>query len=292
MDRRAFLLMAAGGLLAACAPSARSGPTGSAPTAAPPSTAVPSEAPTPPPTSAEPPTAAIGRAEVVARYSDVAPVAWGLQVAGVVARLPTRDRVVALTFDACGGARGSGYDAALVDALRATGTRATLFLNQRWVQAHPEITAELAEDPLFELANHGTLHRPLSVTGESAYGIPGTAGPGEVYDEVAGNRASLTRLTGVPPRFFRSGTAHYDDVAVRITEDLGETVVNFDVNGDAGATFAPEQVAAALQSAAPGSIVLCHMNQPSGGTARGVATALPRLADAGFRFVQLSEYLP
>jgi peptidoglycan/xylan/chitin deacetylase (PgdA/CDA1 family) len=233
----------------------------------------------------------VTREEIVARYASVAPVAWGLNVPGVVTRLPTQERVVALTFDACGGPQGSGYDAALIETLQATRTPATLFLNDRWVHVHPEVTAELASQPLFEIANHGTQHRPLSVTGRLAYGIGGTAGPGEVYDEVFGNHQNLARVTGAEPSFFRSGTAHYDDVAVRIARDLGEVVVNFDVNGDAGATFAPQDVAAALESAAPGSIVLCHMNQPASGTARGVATALPQLARAGFRFVHLSEYL-
>ncbi len=231
------------------------------------------------------------REEIVARYAGVAPVAWGLDVPGVVTRLPTQERVVALTFDACGGPQGSGYDAALIETLQATRTPATLFLNDRWIHAHPEVTAELAGQPLFEIANHGTQHRPLSVTSRTVYGIGGTADPGEVYDEVFGNHQNLARVTGAEPSFFRSGTAHYDDVAVRIARDLGEVVVNFDVNGDAGATFAPQDVAAALKSAAPGSIILCHMNQPTSGTARGVATALPQLAQAGFRFVHLSEYL-
>ena len=227
----------------------------------------------------------------MSRYAGVTPVAFGLDVPGVVNRLPTKDRVVALTFDACGGARGSGYDAALIDVLRTTRTPATLFLSQRWVLAHPDLTADLAGDPLFELANHGTRHQPLSVTGAAAYGIPGTAGPGEAFDEVSGNRQTLTSVTGVAPRFFRSGTAHYDDVAVRIARDVGETVVNFDVNGDAGATFGPQQVAAALESASPGSIVIGHMNQPTSGTAQGVATAVPRLVAEGFRFVRLSDHL-
>jgi peptidoglycan/xylan/chitin deacetylase (PgdA/CDA1 family) len=221
----------------------------------------------------------------------VAPTGFGLDVPGVVNRLPTQERVVALTFDACGGARGSGYDAALIGTLRSTGTPATLFLNQRWIDAHPDLAAELAADPLFELANHGTTHLPLSVRGTPAYGIPGTAGPGEVFDEVSGNRLTLTSLTGAPPRFFRSGTAHYDDVAVRIAGDIGETVVNFDVNGDAGATFGAAQVAAALRSVSAGSIVIGHLNQPDGGTAEGVATALPRLTADGFRFVRLSDHL-
>ncbi|SOC46926.1 Peptidoglycan/xylan/chitin deacetylase, PgdA/CDA1 family [Blastococcus aggregatus] len=231
------------------------------------------------------------RADVVARYAGMTPTAFGLDVPGVVNRLPTSERVVALTFDACGGARGSGYDAALIETLRATGTPATLFLNQRWIGAHPDLAAELAADPLFELANHGTVHLPLSVTGAAAYGIAGTTGAGEVFDEVDGNRRTLTELTGAAPRFFRSGTAHYDDVAVRIAGELGETVVNFDVNGDAGATSSARQVTAALQSVSPGSIVIGHLNQPTGGTAAGVAAALPRLTADGFRFVRLSDYL-
>ena len=111
---------------------------------------------------------------------------------------------------------------------------------------------------------------------------------GKAYKD---NRVTLTELTGVAPRFFRSGTAHYDDVAVRIAGDLGEAVVNFDVNGDAGATFGPREVTAALGSVSAGSIVIGHMNQPSGGTAAGVAAALPRLTAEGFRFVRLSEHL-
>ena len=293
LGRRAFLWMAAGGLLAACGtPSGADSrrrvatTTSPSPTSASPSTPSP-ETSTEATTAG--PTGEVAREQIVARYAGVAPAAWGLDVPGVVNTLPTTDRVVALTFDACGGPRGTGYDAALVDTLRATGTPATLFLNQRWVRAHPELAAELARDPLFEIANHGTLHRPLSVAGRSAYGIAGTAGPGEVYDEVMGNRETLTEVAGEPPRFFRSGTAHHDDVAVRIAGDIGETVVNFDVNGDGGATLGPQQVAAALGSVVPGSIVLCHMNQPSSGTARGVATALPRMVDAGFRFVRLSD---
>jgi peptidoglycan/xylan/chitin deacetylase (PgdA/CDA1 family) len=162
--RRAFLLLAAAGLATACAPSP----------AAPRRRALASTgAPATPPVTAPPvapvtaPTAAT-REEIVARYAGVAPSAFGLDAPGVVNRLPTQERVVALTFDACGGPRGSGYDAALIDTLRTTGTPATLFLNQRWVRAHPDLAAELAADPLFELANHGTVHLPLSMRGAAA----------------------------------------------------------------------------------------------------------------------------
>jgi peptidoglycan/xylan/chitin deacetylase (PgdA/CDA1 family) len=229
---------------------------------------------------------------VVARYGQTAPTGWGFDAPGVITRLPTSERAVALTFDACGGPQGNGYDAALVDFLRQHGVPATLFLNSRWIEANSPIARQLAADPLFEIANHGTAHRPLSVTGRSAYGIDGTRDAGEVYDEIAGNRAVLTELLGHPPRFFRSGTAYLDEVAARIVTDLGERVAGFTVNGDGGATFTPDQVHRAVTTAGPGAVVLAHLNHPTGGTAGGMATAIPHLLADGYHFVRLSDGAP
>ncbi|MBD0693598.1 polysaccharide deacetylase family protein, partial [Streptomyces sp. CBMA123] len=232
-----------------------------------------------------------GRAELVQRYGAVAPTEWGLDLPGVVTGLPEGEHAMALTFDACGGPGGSRYDADLIDFLRAHDVPATLFLNARWIDANPQTFEQLAADPLFEIGNHGTVHRPLSVTGRSAEGIAGTGGVGEVYDEVAGNAHKLTELLGHPPRFFRSGTAYYDDVATRVVADLGERIAGFSVNGDGGATLPAAEVQQEVASAPPGAIVIGHMNQPGRGTARGVAAAVPGLLAAGRRFVRLSDVL-
>ena len=158
----------------------------------------------------------VPRETLIQRYSGERPTVWGEAVPGVVQRLPTSDRVVALTLDACGGRAGSGYDAALIETLRRERVPATLFINARWIEANPQEFWQLAADPLFQVANHGTAHRPLSVTGRSVYGITGTASVAEVVDEVSVNQRLITDLTGETPAFFRSGTAYYDDVAVRI----------------------------------------------------------------------------
>ena len=204
---------------------------------------------------------------------------------------PGTGRVIALTFDACGGPGGSGYDRSLIDFLRRREVPATLFLNSRWIDANPAAFGHLAREPLFEIASHGTRHRPLSVTGRSAYGIAGTRNAGQVYDEIAQNQVKLTRLLGIPPRLFRSGTAYCDDVAARIVTALGERLVSFSVNGDGGATFTPDQVCRTVAAAGDGSIVLCHMNHPERGTAAGIAAAVPLLLASGCRFVRLSDEL-
>jgi peptidoglycan/xylan/chitin deacetylase (PgdA/CDA1 family) len=292
-SRRAVLAAMAASALAGCASpvsAASGGPsTSSAPRAPRPATrsGTPSLAPLTAPAAAP----AVTRAQIVARYGHLEPRTWGFGAPGVVRALPTTQRVIALTFDACGGPGGSGYDQRLIDFLRQREVPATLFLNSRWIDANPAAFRLLAGEPLFEIANHGTRHLPLSVTGRSAYGIPGTHNAGEVYDEVIGNQIKLTRLLGVPPRFFRSGTAYCDDIAERIVTDLEERVVSFSVNGDGGATFTPGQVRLTVTAAGGGSIVICHMNHPEGGTAQGIAAAVPYLLATGHRFVRLSDEL-
>lgn len=218
---------------------------------------------------------------VAARFDGVEPTSWGTDLPGVVTRMDSDG--VALTLDACGGPGGSGYDAELIGGLIERGVPATLFLNERWIEENPEIASELAQNPLFEIANHGVHHLPLSVTGESAYEIPGTASPLEAAAEVWGNHLAITRLTGSAPRFFRSGTAHYDDVAVQIVEALGERVVGFTVNADGGATFDAPTVRGQVSGAAPGSIIIAHMNQPDGETAEGLLAGVDDLLASGVR---------
>lgn len=231
------------------------------------------------------------REEIIAQFEGRTPSEFGLEVTGIIQR--SESPKVALTFDACGGPNGGdGYDEALIFALRELEVPATLFCNTRWIDANPAQAKELAQDPLFEIANHGVKHRPLSVTGQEAYGINGTQDVGDAYDEVMGCVEAITELTGKPPLWFRSGTAHADEVGVEIVNALGLRMVNFDINGDAGATFSASQVEASVAKAREGSVVIGHMNRPGSGTAEGVRRAIPQLRDKGLEFATLAHVLP
>ena len=82
-----------------------------------------------------------------------------------------------------------------------------------------------------------------------------------------GNQEVMERLCGKAPRFFRAGTAYYDDVAAAITNSLGLVPVSFTVNGDGGATFPAPTVAGEVGKIAAGRgaghIVISHFNQPT-----------------------------
>jgi hypothetical protein len=85
----------------------------------------------------------------------------------------------------------------------------------------------------------------------------------------------------------RAGTAHYDDVAVSIVNELGRTSVGFGIDADFGATASAAEVQSAINAAAPGAIAPAHMHRPHSGIAAGMAAALPKIRAVGFIFVRL-----
>ncbi len=218
------------------------------------------------------------------------PEQWGERVTGVRTRLDTDRKVLALTLDACGSPRGNGVDRKLLDFLIAHQIPATLFINARWIDANPALFRELAANPLFEIGNHGLLHRPASVNGRAVYGINGTKNLGELVQEIELNARKIEAITGKRPRYYRSGTAYYDEIAVEVANRLGHEVIGFSVLGDAGATYSAAQVKAAFLAARPGDIIIAHMNHPEAGTGAGIMAAVPLLEQRGYRFVRLSEY--
>ncbi len=215
---------------------------------------------------------------------------WGENVTGVVTHFHSDTKTIALTFDACGGsAKSSQYDEKLIAFLTQHQIPATLFINARWIDSNPDIFKILANNPLFEIANHGTAHKPLSTDGKSVYGIQGTESEAEVIAEIEGNNGKIFALTGKHPHFFRSGTAYYDEKAVAIAREHGMEIGGFSLLGDAGATFSPPKVAQQLLNAHSGDIVICHMNHPEGGTREGLIEGVKILLKEGFTFVRLSD---
>ncbi len=230
------------------------------------------------------------RNSIAERFEGKVPVEWSETVKGVITELPVSSKIIVLTFDACGSKR-DGYDRELIEYLVREKIPATLFINARWIDKNPDTFRELARNNLFEIENHGMEHKPCSINGRSIYGLKGTGSPSEAVDEIERNGMKIEKLTGRKPRFYRSGTAFYDEYGVEIANMLGYRVIGFSVLGDAGATYNAAQVEKALLKCGPGSIVICHFNHPEKETFEGIIRAIPHLRKRGFRFVKLQDYL-
>ena len=217
---------------------------------------------------------------------------WGEFVKGVCEDLKTKQKVIAFTFDACGGEKGTGYDRELIDFLKKEKVPATLFVAGRWIDTHFSDFLNLAHDTLFEIENHGMNHRPCSVSGRCIYGITGTANPTEAFDEVEGNARKIEAITGRRPHFYRSATAFIDEAGATLVRDLGMTPISYQVlSGDASPAVSGNTIAGnVLKTIRPGAIVIMHMNHPQWNTCEALQKIIPELRKRGYHFARLNQY--
>jgi len=227
------------------------------------------------------------RKYIVEKYSDVSPMKFGERMEGIISGFNPSGKQIALTLDACGGS----YDRRITDYLEKKKIKATLFISGKWIDGHEKELKRLSEVSLFQIENHGTTHKPLTSDGRAVYGISGTRGVGEAYDEVMVNSDRLESITGRSPRFFRSGTAFYDDVSICMLKDLGISAAGYTISGDGGATYSKSKIIKTIKGAKPGDIILVHMNHPESDTYEGLVGALEDLIDAGYEFITMSETL-
>jgi peptidoglycan/xylan/chitin deacetylase (PgdA/CDA1 family) len=227
-----------------------------------------------------------------AKYAHYRPGRWGEFVTGVCEDLKTNQRVVAFTFDACGGEKGTGYDGELIDFLKKEQIPATIFVTGRWIDAHPAAFHQLACEKLFEIENHGLNHRPCSLCGHTVYGIKGTANVSEAIDEMEANARKIEALTGRRPIFYRSATAFIDEACVSLARDLKITAVSYHVlSGDAWPSVSKKIIHDnVMKNLRPGAIVIMHMNHPRGNTFEALRVIVPELRKEGYRFVLLKDY--
>jgi len=229
--------------------------------------------------------------EITQKYSDVKPTQWGMYIPGVKTHIKTDQKIIALTFDACGGRGGNKFDRDLIEYLKANHVPATLFVTSSWIKDNTATFKDLLKEPLFDLENHGYNHKPASVTGASAWNIRGTVSPADCYDEVEKSAREFEVLAGRRPKFYRAGTAYYDDVAVKIIHETGQSPMNFSgVIGDADRQLSLETVKKFIrQNVRDGAILIMHFNHPGGKTFPAVKAMIPEIIAKGYSFVRLSD---
>lgn len=220
-----------------------------------------------------------------------APTIFSEKVSGVKTRIDTSQKLIALTFDACGGKAGKCYNKNLIELLQKEMIPSTLFISGRWIDSNYSTLKELSEDQIFEIENHGAHHLPATISGKCAYGIRGPKNIYDLIDEIELNSKRIESITCKKPLFYRSGTAYYDDIAVKVANMLGYQVVNFDiVSGDAiqgaGAKDVSDTVLSKVRN---GSIIIMHMNHPERCTYNVVKEIIPQLKDQGYSFTQLKN---
>lgn len=217
---------------------------------------------------------------------------WGEFVKGVDEDFVTNKKIVAFTFDACGGKNADGYDAELINYLRKEKISATLFVTGKWIDANYLTFLELSKDPLFEIENHGFNHQPCSIDGESEYGIHGTKDIQDAIDEIEANALKIEKITSRKPLFYRSATAYTDEACAKIAKQLGITIISFDVLSGDAVPFTPTVTIEnnVLKNIKPGVIIIMHFNRPKWNTFEAMQLIIPQLKKQGYSFTKLYDF--
>jgi peptidoglycan/xylan/chitin deacetylase (PgdA/CDA1 family) len=193
---------------------------------------------------------------------------------------------VALTFDAEHPDRPHcppGAADAVLDALAASGARATFFVQGRWASAYPTVAARIAADGHL-VGSHSHYHAPM----------PSLSGKGFRADlRLAGS--TIRRITGRDPRpWFRLPfLAGADDSAVSGALDemgyrhIGQHVVVNDWEPDRDAADLVEAPVRGVLAHGDGAVVLLHTWPAQ--TAAAVTILMERLEARGARFVGIDD---
>lgn len=231
-----------------------------------------------------------------------APIAPDLQGAIRRVELPPDKKLIALTFDLC-ETRGmvAGYEGRIFDYLRQQNVRATVFAGGKWMRSHPERTRQLMSDPLYELANHGDTHRNLRALKSPALDeeILGAQRTYEAIRKDFSTSQCFAKVPGadtaVPARIglFRFPYGACNPAALKAVNDAGLLAIQWDLStGDPDPRISAAAIARnMLRNAKPGSIIIAHANGRGRQTAKALEIAIPKLKEAGFTFVTVSQLL-
>jgi peptidoglycan/xylan/chitin deacetylase (PgdA/CDA1 family) len=200
-------------------------------------------------------------------------------------RLPTEEKVVALTFDA--GANADAVDPVLrvLAEKQATGT---FFLTGDFVENYPDQARRIGA--LYPVGNHSQTHPDLTTLSDA-----------QVRSELASAEAAIAAATGRDPRpYFRFPFGAVDAHRIDVVNEacyipFRWTSDTLGWKGTSGGQSADSVRDRAVSKLRPGEIVLMHLgSNPDDGSTLD-ADALPSMIDemraAGYQFVTLDMIL-
>jgi len=188
----------------------------------------------------------------------------------VLRRLPITANEVWLTID-----DGPSMDTlAILELLDAHAARATFFLVGERAEAMPELVREIVA------RGHGVANHTQRHLSAWFWAI----GPQRMREEIGRAQATLTRLTGAPPRWFRAVAGMANPFVFPVLVEHGLRRVSWSARGFDAVDANTDRVFARLaRGITPGAILLLHEGGPDSITLMG--KVLTELDTRGYRTI-------
>lgn len=186
---------------------------------------------------------------------------------------------VALTFD---DGPHPKYTPQILDILAEYGVKATFFVVGENASYHPELVERAAREG-HEIGNHTYDHTHAGKLSAEAF-----------RRDVRACSDTVERITGVRPTLFRPPEGVCTDVARRICEEDGYTIVMWCVDTRDWAHTPPADIVRNVEkNTADGAVILMHdfigKNSPTPAALRQI---IPLLLGSGYEFVTISQLFP
>lgn len=199
---------------------------------------------------------------------------------GVVWDVPTKQKVIALTFDDGPNPR---YTPQILNLLEKYHAKATFFVTGYRVNKYPEIVKREV------LEGH--------IVGNHTYNHPNIArsSPDKISGELAKSEKLIYSITKQKPQFFRPPYGYYDERVVYTAKQSGYTVVLWSFEQDTLDWKKPgvrKIVKKVVSNVRNGDIILFHDHiQNRSQTVQALKQILPTLQKRGYKFVTVSELI-
>lgn len=190
---------------------------------------------------------------------------------------------VVLTFDLGANPwQEADFDFEIFEALIEYDAPATFFVTGMWMEAYPEVTRQMALNPLFDFGNHSYTH-PNFPDLETE----------EISAEILKTNDLLYQLTGETTQFFRFPGGVFDDHSIGMVAYHGMLTVHWDVvtSDPLPDNDAENIVRIVMERVKNGSIIIMHGNGRGVHTAEALPEMIKQLRAAGYELVTLSELL-
>ena len=202
---------------------------------------------------------------------------------GTIYRVPSQNKVVALTFD---DGPSSKWTPLILDELKKAGVKATFFMLGEHVAKYPDVARRVAQEG-HEIGNHTYTHHVLLYYK-----------PDELIKEVRDAQNIIYNTTGQVTRYFRPPKAWVTNQEKAQLQEMGYKVVLWSLNSKDWVSFDDKYIVKyIIHHVRPGDIILFHDSggvfSTEGGnrkeTVLAILRIIERLKERGYSFVTVSE---